>query len=67
MRYEKWHDGELVTTELHRFALQHWGLREFRELLGEAGFVDVRVTADYQEENPPGPDSGDWTFHAVRP
>ncbi|MFJ4620647.1 class I SAM-dependent methyltransferase [Streptomyces sp. NPDC088812] len=67
LRYEKWRDGEQVVTELHRFHLQHWGLEEFEELLNEAGFTDVRVSADYQEDVRPGPDSGDWTFHAVRP
>lgn len=57
VRYEKWRNGELVATELHRFALQHWGLREFAELLGDAGFVDVRVSTDYRDENPPNPNS----------
>jgi SAM-dependent methyltransferase len=65
-RYEKWRDGDLLTTELHRFCLQHWGLREFEELLGDAGFTDVSVIADFQDGERPKPDSGDWTFRACR-
>ncbi|MER8072271.1 class I SAM-dependent methyltransferase [Streptomyces sp. NPDC094034] len=67
LRYEKWCDGDLVKAELHRFCLQLWGLREFEELLTEAGYTEIRVTADYQENNRPTSASGDWTFHAVRP
>jgi SAM-dependent methyltransferase len=67
LRYDKWRDGELVTTELHRFWLQHWGLLEFEELLVEAGFREVSVTADYREGSTPGRLTRDWTFHAVRP
>ncbi|HEY7433376.1 MAG TPA: class I SAM-dependent methyltransferase [Streptosporangiaceae bacterium] len=67
LRYEKWRDGGLLATELQIFRLQHWSLPEFGQLLGEAGFTDVRVTADYHDTGAPGPDSDDWTFHATRP
>ncbi|MFE4367921.1 class I SAM-dependent methyltransferase [Streptomyces sp. NPDC056835] len=67
LRYEKWRDGDLVTTELHQFCHQLWGLDEFEELLAEVGYTDIRVTADYHEGSTPGPATGDWTFHAVRP
>lgn len=66
LRYEKWHDGALVATELQHFRLQHWSVPEFEQLLDDCGFSAVTVTADYQDGNPPGPDSDDWTFHAVR-
>ncbi|MFD4791320.1 class I SAM-dependent methyltransferase [Streptomyces sp. NPDC058459] len=66
VRYEKWCDGDLVVTELHRFTLQYWGLQEFEQLLGAAGFTDIQVTADYREGSEPDARSGDWTFHATR-
>lgn len=67
LRYEKWQDGALVATELQWFRLQHWSLREFEGLLAGAGFTDILVTADYQADRRPGPDSDIWTFHATRP
>jgi SAM-dependent methyltransferase len=66
LRYEKWQDGSLLATELQPFCLQHWSLQEFEGVLAEAGFIDIHVTADYQDDRAPGPDSDDWTFHAVR-
>lgn len=66
LRYEKWRDGALVATELQVFRLQYWSLAEFGQLLAEAGFTDVSVTADYEAGSPPGPDSGDWCFTATR-
>ena len=65
-RYSKWEDGELVTTELHRFCFQHWNRHEFHRLLEDAGFVDVTVTADYTDDVPR---SGTryWNFSATRP
>jgi SAM-dependent methyltransferase len=66
LRYEKWHSGGLVATELQLFRLQHWSPSEFRHLLTSAGFTSITVTADYQDNQPPEPSSNDWTFHAVR-
>lgn len=67
LRYEKWQVGELIVTELQWFRLQHWSLREFEGLLAGAGFTDIRVTADHDDDRRPGPDSDIWTFHATRP
>jgi len=67
LRYEKWRDGGLVSTELQLFRLQHWSLAEFTRLLTETGFTGITVTGDYQETHQPGPGSDDWTFHATRP
>jgi SAM-dependent methyltransferase len=67
LRYEKWHDGTLVGTELQRFRLQYWSLPEFGRLLADAGFTDISVAADHQDDHQPGPDSYVWTFRAVRP
>jgi SAM-dependent methyltransferase len=67
LRYEKWHDGALTATELQRFRLQYWNLREFGQLLADAGFTGLSVTADHQDDRQPGPDSHVWTFRASRP
>jgi len=67
LRYEKWRDGGLLATELQWFRLQHWSAREFEGLLAGAGFADILVTADHQDDRRPGPDSEIWTFHATRP
>jgi ubiquinone/menaquinone biosynthesis C-methylase UbiE len=67
VRYEKWNAGELIATELHRYCLQHWGLQQFAGLLGDAGFIDVEVSADYVEGARPTSATGDWTFRAMRP
>lgn len=65
MRYDKWRDGALVGSELQPFRLQHWGLAEFRQLLVDAGFSDIEVTADYRDTFPDA-ESDDWTFAARR-
>ncbi|WP_091634023.1 class I SAM-dependent DNA methyltransferase [Micromonospora peucetia] len=65
LRYDKWHDGALVGSELQLFRLQLWSIAEFRQLLVDAGFTDVTVTADYGDAAP-GPSSDNWTFRALR-
>lgn len=65
LRYEKWQDGALIATELQLLRLQQWTIPELEALLREAGFTSVRVTADHQDDNTPGPDSAIWTFQAA--
>lgn len=67
LRYGKWQDGTLRTTELQTFRLQHWDSGEFGELLSEAGFTGIRVTADYQDAHTSGTANDVWTFHATVP
>lgn len=64
LRYDRWNDGALEASELLRFRLQHWSVREFAALLSEAGFADITVTGDYAGE--PRPASAVWTFRAAR-
>jgi hypothetical protein len=66
LRYDKWEDGHLAGSDLQEFRLQHWSLAEFSQLLAEAGFTGITITADYHDD-PPGPESDDWTFHSTRP
>ncbi|MHB1526935.1 MAG: class I SAM-dependent methyltransferase [Candidatus Dormibacteria bacterium] len=66
LRYEKWNDGALIATELQPFRLQHWSVTEFQGLLAEAGFTDITVAADYQDDRTPSAASEDWTFRATR-
>lgn len=67
LRYDKWQDGTLRTTELQTCRLQHWNLHEFESLLAEAGFTDVLVMADYKNACTAGHGNGIWTFHATAP
>jgi SAM-dependent methyltransferase len=65
LRYDKWQDGILRMTELQSFRLQHWTSQEFSDLLAEAGFAHIVVTADYQHARTSGTASEFWTFHAT--
>jgi SAM-dependent methyltransferase len=67
LRYDKWQDGILHTTELQTFRSQHWSSQEFADLLAEAGFIHVLVTADYKEASVPKAGNGIWTFQATAP
>lgn len=67
VRYDKWTDGALVGSDLHTFRTQYWVPEEFSSLLGECGFEDVRITANFDDDARPGPRDRDWSFHAVRP
>jgi SAM-dependent methyltransferase len=65
LRYEKWEDGQPVKTELQVFRLQHWSVAEFTGLLADAGFANIAVAADYDDDRHPEPDTDDWTFRAL--
>ncbi len=65
-RYTKWQDGELVALELHRFCFQHWNLQDFRALLAEAGFEDIKVTGNFRNDAP-RPGDRYWNFSARNP
>ena len=55
LRYDKWQDGTLCMTELQVLRLQYWNVHDFEDLLAEAGFIDVLVTAGYKNTCIPGP------------
>lgn len=64
-RWEKWRDGELQLTELHRFTMQHWNPAEFAALLDEVGFEQISINADYDAGKTPGPGTRYWNFRAI--
>lgn len=65
LRYEQWHGGALMASELQLFRLQWWSVSEFSHVLREAGFANVEVHADYEIGKSPGPESDIWTFTAI--
>ena len=67
LRYDKWQDGILRMTELQMLRQQYWDMRQFEDLLVEAGFTDILMTAGYQNTCTPGPGDSIWTFHATAP
>ena len=66
IRYERWRDNRLVETQLEPMAQRYWGLEEFRLALGEAGFADIAVAADYTAGRRPNAASRTLTFEARR-
>lgn len=66
-RYEHWRDTKLVGSELEMFGLRWWGVNEFALSLGEAGFVDVVASGDYQYGSAPQRDCETISFEARRP
>ena len=47
-RYEKWHNSQLVQTELERFPLRWYGVEEFRLILESIGFTDIIISSNYK-------------------
>ena len=66
LKYEKWSKGQLVQTELQRFAMRWYGIEEFKLLLESIGFTDITCSADYVYEKQPSNAEQIITFEAVR-
>ena len=64
LRYEKWRKGELLHTEMQRFAGQWYGLEEFELVLESLGFSDVVVSANYEYGKRPSSAEQTFTFEA---
>lgn len=64
LRYEKWRDGELLRTEMQRFAGRWYGLEEFDLILKSLGFSEVVVSADYEYGERPARAEQTFTFEA---
>jgi len=65
VRYDRWMNGALESSELHIFRTQHWVPDQFADLLEKVGFTDIRVTANYDDNASPGKNDRDWTVHSV--
>ncbi|MCQ6563270.1 class I SAM-dependent methyltransferase [Paenibacillus mendelii] len=66
LKYEKWRAGELIQTELQRFALRWYGVEEFKFILESIGFADVTISADFEFGNPPTHGKQQFVYEAVR-
>lgn len=66
-RYEKWADGSLADSRVHRFSIRQWELDEVTGLLETAGFVDLRVVADYNPLVHVGNVRNYYTVEATKP
>lgn len=66
LRYEKWHNGSLIQTELQRFALRWYGIEEFKLVLQSIGFTDVVVSADFEYGKSPTNAGQAFVFEAIR-
>jgi len=56
MRASMWRDGMLVAEEEHVLEMTLYFTHEIRLLLEQAGFVDVRMCAGYEDRPPTGDD-----------
>lgn len=66
LKYEKWRRGNLLHTELQRFALRWYGVEEFRLVLESVGFSDVTVSADFKFGKQPTVKSKAFVYEAVK-
>ncbi|MBP1996751.1 hypothetical protein J2Z66_008399, partial [Paenibacillus eucommiae] len=53
-------------TELQRFAMRWYGIEEFRLILQNIGFSEIRCSSDYVYEKQPSNAGQIITFEAVR-
>ncbi|MDK8180248.1 class I SAM-dependent methyltransferase [Paenibacillus sp. UMB4589-SE434] len=66
IKYEKWRQGQLIQTELQRFAIRWYGIEEFKLVLEHIGFSDITCSADYVYGKQPSHADQIITFEAVR-
>ncbi|MEC2303012.1 class I SAM-dependent methyltransferase, partial [Bacillus cereus] len=66
LKYEKWSKGQLVQTELQRFAVRWCGIEEFKLLLESIGFSNITCSAEYDYEKEPSNANQMITFEAMR-
>lgn len=66
LKYEKWQHGQLIDTELQRFALNWYGIEEFKLMLTQVGFKSITCSANYTFGKEPETESDLLTFEATR-
>lgn len=66
LKYEKWRNGELIQTELQRFAVRWYGVDEFKYILESIGFTDIQVYADFEYGKHPTSGNQKIVYEAVK-
>ncbi len=51
-RYELLTDGHIIETELEKHSIRYYEQEELQRLLNSTGFVDIRVTGTYMDNEP---------------
>lgn len=52
--FERFVDGRLTETELHRTTMRFWPVEPVRAMLEETGFAGIIVTRVFSDDEPPG-------------
>ncbi|WP_154890019.1 class I SAM-dependent methyltransferase [Paenibacillus polysaccharolyticus] len=66
IRYEQWHQGKLVGTEMQELTLRWYGVEELRLVLEKIGFTDIEVYTDFDPEQAPTQSSQKFVYEARR-
>lgn len=66
IRYEQWHQGTLVDTEMQELTLRWYGVEELRLILEKIGFTNVEVYADFNQGEAPTQSSQKFVYEATR-
>jgi SAM-dependent methyltransferase len=66
IRYEQWHQGKLVGTEMQELTLRWYGMEELRLVLEKIGFTDIEVYADFNPGQSPTHSSQKFVYEARR-
>ncbi|MDR7071760.1 class I SAM-dependent methyltransferase [Fictibacillus barbaricus] len=66
LKYEKWRKGNLIQTELQRFAIRWYSIHELKLIMKSIGFKQVNVCADFQYGNEPAHASQSFVFEATK-
>jgi ubiquinone/menaquinone biosynthesis C-methylase UbiE len=66
LKYEKWCEGNLIQTELQRFAIRWYGIEELKLIMKEVGFKQVTVSADFEYGKEPVHARQSFVFEATK-
>lgn len=66
LKYEKWREGNLIQTELQRFAIRWYGIEELKLILESVGFKEVTVSADFEFGKKPAHARQSFVFEAKK-
>ncbi|WNB90856.1 class I SAM-dependent methyltransferase [Bacillus sp. NEB1478] len=66
LKYEKWRSGNLIQTELQRFAIRWYGTHELKLIMESIGFKNVSISADFQYGKEPAHARQSFVFEATK-